>query len=627
MADRIAPLEARLSEAQSQAPGSTTEVDALNALAWEIGLVDPERTDRLVAQAAKLADALGYDRGTAHAQRTVGYRATMTASFGDALRITREALATLRRIGDREAELTALNTVCTVHWRLGGYDKALAGGLACLALSRELGDVRAQAWAHHNLGAIHLETGELERAEQELTAAAECFGKANYETGLLRVLGALGTLALRRGEPTRALDYQQQAYAMAERSKIPMAIAWGNFEIGMVLVELGEHERALGHLDTARVFFEEGALEEALTRTLIWLARAHEGMGLHDEARRHLEAALEKSEAIGTAPTQAEAHLALSALDEDAGDHAKALAHHKAYQKVRDTVAGDEARAKLNRLRSRADVESAEKEAEIHRLRYVELAQMQARLVETERMAMLGKLVAGLAHELNTPVGVIKSSADATASALGKLAKSRTIDDPGRRERLEQGSVEVIRRSSDNVRAANERIAELVNSLRNFVRIDEAETQDADLHEGIHSTLALLAPRVDPGVTITRKLGDLPVVRCQPHQLNRVFMTLLANAIDAVGDAGHIEVASTLSDNEIHIRISDDGCGIEADRLERIFDIGFSEKNQTMRMHVGLASALDVVRAHRGRIDVESELGVGTVFTIVLPTDADSTAV
>ena len=252
-----------------------------------------------------------------------------------------------------------------------------------------------------------------------------------------------------------------------------------------------------------------------------------------------------------------------------------------------------------------------------------ELHETQERLLVQEEMASLGQLVAGVAHEINNPVGVVNSSADVSNRSLGRL-QNALEESPSiealKESRIYQQTLKSLKDNNGVILEAGERIARLVRSLRNFIRLDEAEFQTVDVHEGLESTLDLLHHQMGDRVTVERSFGDLPKVYCHPGQLNQVFMNVLKNAIEGIQDKGRITVETTAGDGQVTIRIRDDGVGIASDRLKRIFDFGFQSSTTRVKMGTGLSTAYNILQSHKGEIQIESEAGEGTAVTIILPT-------
>ena len=240
-----------------------------------------------------------------------------------------------------------------------------------------------------------------------------------------------------------------------------------------------------------------------------------------------------------------------------------------------------------------------------------ELRQTQARLVQSEKMAALGALVAGVAHEINTPLGAITSNVDVVLRGLGKLAPSVAAPRPDALRVLD----ELLRTTAQ----ACQRISAIVKNLKNFARLDEAEWKPADLREGMDSTLALVEHLHRGRITIVREYGPVPLIACHPGQLNQVFMNLLVNAIQAIADRGTIRIRIGVEGSQVRVDVEDTGSGVAPAHLARIFDPGFTTKGVGVGTGLGLPICHQIVTAHAGTISVASEPEVGSTFTVRLP--------
>jgi len=245
-----------------------------------------------------------------------------------------------------------------------------------------------------------------------------------------------------------------------------------------------------------------------------------------------------------------------------------------------------------------------------------ELREAQAQLVQSEKMAALGNLVAGVAHEINTPLGSIHANADVSRRALELLA---AVDSGGGDNQRMAQAVRILTESNETTRTASERIIRIVRSLRNFARLDEAEFKDVDLHEGIESTLTLAHHEYKNRIEIVKEYGSLPPVRCNPNQINQVIMNILVNAIHAIHDKGTITIRTSADSDGVHVAISDTGVGIRPEYLPRIFDPGFTTKGVGVGTGLGLSIVYKIVQSHGGKIDVKSRPGAGSTFTLTLP--------
>ncbi|HSF14008.1 MAG TPA: ATP-binding protein [Vicinamibacteria bacterium] len=244
------------------------------------------------------------------------------------------------------------------------------------------------------------------------------------------------------------------------------------------------------------------------------------------------------------------------------------------------------------------------------------LARVQAKLIQTEKLASLGQLTAGVAHEINTPTGIIQSNADLAKRLVERLRDC--LDGRGSNaeaDRYFDALVDAIEAGA----AASSRISGIVSNLKKFARVDTAEYEETDLRDGIESTLTLLASQIPAGVAIERRYGNVPKIHSHPAELNQVFMTLLQNAIDAVQGKGTITVTTYSDDAHLEVTIADDGPGIPPEMLDHLFEIGFSTKGARIGMRVGLSTAHHIIANHDGEITVECGKTGGTTFRISLP--------
>lgn len=237
----------------------------------------------------------------------------------------------------------------------------------------------------------------------------------------------------------------------------------------------------------------------------------------------------------------------------------------------------------------------------------------QAAMLQTEKMASLGSLAAGLAHEIHTPLGALLSNLDLLRRGLTRLEAVPPA--AGVPEQLA-----IFRRLLDLQQTAAERIHRIIRSLREFSHLDRAVEEEYDLHLGIDAALALLQHLTRDRIEVVRDLGDLPRVRCRPDAINQVFMNLLQNAVQAIEGQGTIRVRTSRDGSDhVLVEVSDTGRGIAPENLRRVFEPGFTTKPRGIGTGLGLAITYSTVRDHGGSIDLESECGRGTVFRVRLP--------
>jgi signal transduction histidine kinase len=247
-----------------------------------------------------------------------------------------------------------------------------------------------------------------------------------------------------------------------------------------------------------------------------------------------------------------------------------------------------------------------------------ELRRSQTELVHAQKMAALGRLVAGIAHEINTPLGVMQGSVGVIESAVAKLKTELSPDIQGRAERY----FDALPLSARQLQTAIQRVAAIVANLRKFAQLDRGDQQKAQIQDGLESTLKLVEHQFSEHIQVVREFGELPEIECSPRELNQVFLNLLLNARDAIEDAGRpgtIWLRTRRLQDSVQVEIEDNGCGISETDLPKIFDPGFTTKGVRVGTGLGLAISDQVVSAHGGRIEVVSRLGEGAKFTVSLP--------
>jgi two-component system, NtrC family, sensor kinase len=264
------------------------------------------------------------------------------------------------------------------------------------------------------------------------------------------------------------------------------------------------------------------------------------------------------------------------------------------------------------------------------------LERLQAQIVHSEKMASLGQLAAGVAHELNNPAGFIYGNMEVLGQCATDMKRLLAFYDSVPLTAEVEAQARTIKSEIDyentlgdlfsvicDCREGAERIRDVVNNLRLFSRLDEAEFKKVDIHEGLESTIRLLSRYYSSGsITLKRDYAELPPVDCYAGQLNQVWMNLLVNAAQAVGGVGEVRVTTRHSAEMALITITDTGCGIAPELLKKIFDPFFTTKPVGEGTGLGLSVSYSIIERHQGTINVESRLGQGTTFTVTIPINA-----
>jgi two-component system NtrC family sensor kinase len=283
-------------------------------------------------------------------------------------------------------------------------------------------------------------------------------------------------------------------------------------------------------------------------------------------------------------------------------------------------------------------------EKEEQRVLIQKLEEAHNQLHQSEKLASIGQLAAGVAHEINNPIGFVNSNLGSLKNYVDQLMG--LIDDLSTTmEPLLTGnpevkkSVDALKRKADldflreDIGAlitesidGTTRVRQIVQDLRDFSRTGEIAMEWVDLHAGLESTLNVVSNEIKYKAEIVRDYGTLPRVECRPSQINQVFMNLLVNAAQAIPQKGKITLKSGTADDKVWISVSDTGSGIPPEILARIFDPFFTTKPVGKGTGLGLSVSYGIIEKHGGRIEVASQPGEGTTFTVWLPTRQSAAA-
>lgn len=296
----------------------------------------------------------------------------------------------------------------------------------------------------------------------------------------------------------------------------------------------------------------------------------------------------------------------------------------------------DENGAPVEVIGSLSDI-SARKHMEQEQERLIaRLREAHNQLLQSEKLASIGQLAAGVAHEINNPLGFVNSNmgtlkkyintllavVGANGRAVAQMAPGTPLAarvDAIAREAdlayLKEDVPDLVKESLEGLK----RVREIVQALKDFSHMGDTDWKPADLHAGLDSTLNIVANEVKYKATVEKRYGSLPEVTCLPSQLNQVFMNLLVNAAHAIPERGVITISTGVDGDWVWVAISDTGCGIPQQNLNRIFEPFFTTKPVGSGTGLGLSLSYSTVNKHGGRIEVDSKVGVGTTFTVRLP--------
>ena len=309
-------------------------------------------------------------------------------------------------------------------------------------------------------------------------------------------------------------------------------------------------------------------------------------------------------------------------------DKLKPLSNHPEFGTLTSTI------SKLyNRLgRSLAEIQQLANELEGA---YQQLKATQLQILQQEKMASVGQLAAGVAHEINNPMGFITSNLLMLKRYQGRLKNYLEQLETWLQEQGSPGILEqqkdlqkklkityVLEDVQDLIEESSEgatRVRDIVQNLKSFSRVDQSEFTQADINKCLESTIAIVWNEIKYKATLEKDFGELPLVPCYPQQLNQVFLNILINAAQAIEKKGAIKIKTWVENRKVKIAISDNGSGIPEDIREKIFDPFFTTKDVGVGTGLGMSISYEIIQKHNGRIEVDSREGQGTTFTIELP--------
>lgn len=283
------------------------------------------------------------------------------------------------------------------------------------------------------------------------------------------------------------------------------------------------------------------------------------------------------------------------------------------------------------------------KEKEEQRKLIGQLAETQGQLLQAEKLASIGQLAAGVAHEINNPIGFINGnfvSLESYVADLMRLVAEYEQVEPMLAQHPDAlKGVQSLKRDIDidfiksdmpvlfkESLDGLERVKRIVADLKDFSRVDQAEWEEADLHSCLDSTLSIAHNEVKYKAEVIKDYGNLPTIECMPSQLNQVFLNLLVNAAQAMEERGRITIRTRVEGEWAVVSVSDTGSGIPPELLKRIFDPFFTTKPIGKGTGLGLSVSYSIVNRHGGRIEVDTKQGEGTTFSVWLPLVRDKDA-
>jgi signal transduction histidine kinase len=602
MTESVHLLEKQLTELEN-CPG--TEMERVNVLLQIAeSLREDDDWDRLLAisnQAFELSGAIGYRGGIAAGLADRAFVSYMRSDFQAAIPPAVRALQIAEECGETSAEGLSCAVLALVHWSLGDYDSALRFCERAQIIYEKRGNRMMMGHVYLVRGQIAQSFGELSEALDWVTKGHELFHQDQRKVGESRALAALGGLYRHMSRPEDAIECASRGLVLAEESGNQLAVSRVLNDLAGVYRDLGRSEDALAAYSRALDIRRQEGYRSAEITTHLDLADFHLYNGNFQAGIEHALTGLALADELGVKPKASHAHHLLSRLYEASRQYQSALLHLKEHQQLHALISQDQTAARLK---------TSELIASLERLRAE-----QASVVENEKRTALTNLAGALAHEMNSPLGALHSCSDSTVRCAERLIESLN---GGPARHAEAGELlEILKKNAAVLTSATRRVEAVFERFRNFLYWNDDECHEVDLIESIQMAIAFLTPRQN--ISVVTQLQPLPKICGNPIELNQVFLQLLANAEQSIPAEGEVRVTTRADGDRLLIEVADTGRGIPPDRLPKLFEPGFNLNDSRVKASFSLFACQHVIRRHGGEIQVSSELGRGSVFTVVLP--------
>ncbi len=519
------------------------------------------------------------------------------------------------------------------------FQTEYVAGLECLRTAIELAtpldNPALLATAHNALGYLYLTISEFEKAEQNLEISRKLLEKSDPLLGV--VLLNLSIVELNTNNAEEASSLCAKAVEILQRNNNIRSLGYAHLNFSKVFARLRNTPEALAAVDSAIECFNKVEDKLGLGQSLGW--RGHLAFSnLADQKVRQIPPNIlhdllrgqSMLEEVGAKKYLSDIHSTLAAAYESVEDWRKSYEHQKQFSLLQNELQSIDVAKKTAVIEAELSLDLAKKNAELSELRNGELRnaneqleralrdlrENEQQLVQAEKMASLGQLTAGIAHELNNPIGFIGASLLPLKRDISYLINTYLP------ENQDDVVVELKEEIESLLRAIEDgakRTSDIVKGLRTFSRLDEHELKLTDIHEGIDATLILLRSKIGDAITIHKNYGPIPKIMCLPGPLNQVFMNILVNAIQAIQGPGTITITTSQQADNVLVSIRDTGGGISDELINRIFEPFFTTKPIGVGTGLGLSICYDIIKKNNGDITVQSKIGVGTEFIITLP--------
>ncbi len=671
------------------------QINTLTALCFQLRHQQPDSAIAYGRQALDLALLHDLPYEQAYALSRLGLLSTIKGNFEQAQKELQESLGLFTMLGDSIKMSDAYQGLGNVYRRSGQLAKALEAHLSCKKIREEHGgSAQIIGWACHNIGTVFLATKEWDEALTYFEKALQHYDGLDNYYDQATTLNNVFVVHYKQGNYEAALSYIERSRAIFEEQGQLLREGTTLINIGELLTKLKRPAEAQEKIEMAVRLFQQMKDSTYLPMAINTLGYLHHDQGRHLKALEYFQRGLALAQAKGDIHSMMEVHESLADELSELNRHEEALSHFKAYAEWKDSLDILASKKELNAIKAELELTQIEQENErlrldqdrinqerkwlilglvlflltaiigsfawINRRRafarlqvqkeeieqllaekdklFEKLQNAQLQLIQSEKMASIGQLTAGVAHELNNPIGFVSANAVALQQDVQdlqeflKVAKVFNTDPSNEHrqqlldtyQRMDIGFLDQeIQSLIESIIRGASRTRDIVTSLRTFSRNTTEVFALSDIHEGLESTLTILNSAMGNRIELIRDYGQVPPIRCQITKLNQVFLNLINNAIQAIEREGKIQIQTRQIDEQVRIRICDTGKGMPESIRKRIFEPFFTTKEIGAGTGLGLSISYGIIEQHQGTIHARSREGKGTTLEIWLPIGDD----
>lgn len=600
--------------------------------------------------AQRIAEDHQLDTQQAYAFNNIGDIYNLEKKHQEALENEMKALKIFEDLGDSSGISYVCHQIALAYTNMENYSSALEYNVRAMNIRELMGNRAGVAYSLISIGENYLKMGKYSEALDNLLNSIEIFTSLHENFGLSSALHSTGIYYKTIGNNEEAIAFLSRALNIARESDFPMLIRNAAEVLSEIYAEQDKFKEAYQMYILYKETYDSLYQEENLVK-ITQLVMQHEFE--QKELLQLAEIARQKQfrnyvmvlfglvvilviVILNRYNIKKKANIELQEKNREIESQKKKLEHLFVSLRIKNdelSQQNEEILTQKDHL-SLLNFELEDQKFELNRT-LTELTQAQTHLVQSEKMASLGQLTAGVAHELNNPINFISASIKPLQRNVEDLLGLINRYDEIIRQRKLSGEFEEVEEERESLDLAyliretqnlfkgilegSSRSMHIVKDLRTFSRMDENEFKKVDIHDGIDSTLLLLHHKMQNRIAVHKYYGKIPHVECLPGKLNQVFMNILTNSIQAIEDKGEITIETSSSKDKVRVSMKDNGKGMPPEVRDHIFEPFFTTRKVGEGTGLGLSISYSIIEEHNGEIEVFSEPGQGTEFIVILP--------